>query len=103
MGDASLDKAYLHGKGLSFDEAVAFALDERAPEEKPQPSSWSVLTPREREIAWLVAKGLTNQAIADTLVISVRTAETHVEHILTKLGFNARSQIATWVAHSAES
>lgn len=103
MGDAAFDRAYLHGKGLGIEEAVAFALGERAPEEKPQPSSWSVLTPREREIAQLVAEGLTNQAIADTLVISVRTAETHVEHILTKLGFNVRSQIATWVAHSADS
>ena len=40
---------------------------------------------------------MSNKEIADTLVISRRTAETHVEHILTKLGFTSRTQIATWV------
>ncbi|GAA2988895.1 LuxR C-terminal-related transcriptional regulator [Streptosporangium longisporum] len=55
------------------------------------------LTPREREIADLVAQGLSNPEIARRLVISSRTAETHVQHILTKLGFTSRIQIATWV------
>jgi DNA-binding CsgD family transcriptional regulator len=50
-----------------------------------------------REIASLVAKGLTNMQIADTAHISNRTAENHVQHILTKLGFQNRSQIAVWV------
>ncbi|MCW2631868.1 MAG: transcriptional regulator, LuxR family, partial [Pseudonocardia sp.] len=40
--------------------------------------------------------GLTNRQIAARLVISERTAETHVQHILTKLGFTTRSQIAAW-------
>ena len=40
---------------------------------------------------------MSNKEIADTLVISRRTAETHVEHILTKLGFTSRTQIAAWV------
>jgi DNA-binding CsgD family transcriptional regulator/tetratricopeptide (TPR) repeat protein len=55
------------------------------------------LSPREREIAALVAQGLTNRQIAETAHISERTAENHVQHILTKLGFNTRSQIASWV------
>ncbi|MCF6429274.1 response regulator transcription factor, partial [Amycolatopsis tucumanensis] len=55
------------------------------------------LTARESEIAALVAKGLSNRQIAGQLVISQRTAETHVEHILAKLGFTSRSQIAAWV------
>ena len=55
-----------------------------------------LLSNREREIAGLVAQGLTNKEIATRLVIADRTAEGHVEHILNKLGFHSRSQIATW-------
>ncbi|MFF3329114.1 ATP-binding protein [Streptomyces sp. NPDC002888] len=55
------------------------------------------LTPRETEVAELVAQGLANQQIADRLVIARRTAEGHVERILSKLGFSNRSQIAAWV------
>ncbi len=54
------------------------------------------LTPREREIAALVADGSSNREIAATLVLSDRTVETHVQNILTKLGFHARTQIAGW-------
>jgi len=54
------------------------------------------LTPREREVAALVAEGLTNREIAERLVISERTAEGHVEQIRNKLGFNNRSQVAAW-------
>jgi DNA-binding CsgD family transcriptional regulator len=54
------------------------------------------LTEREREIAALIAAGRSNAVIAETLVISERTVETHVSHILGKLGFASRSQIAAW-------
>lgn len=60
-------------------------------------SSAGVLTQREREVAMLVAQGMTNREIATRLSLSVRTAESHVEQIRSKLGFRARSQIATWV------
>jgi DNA-binding CsgD family transcriptional regulator len=56
------------------------------------------LTRREQEIAALVARGLTNRQIADVLQIAERTAENHVQHILTKLGFRNRAQIAAWAA-----
>lgn len=56
----------------------------------------AALSPREMEVARLVAEGLTNRQIAVRLVISERTAQNHVQHILTKLGFTARSQIAAW-------
>jgi DNA-binding NarL/FixJ family response regulator len=52
-------------------------------------------------VAQLVTEGLTNRQIAERLVISERTAENHVQHILTKLGFATRSQIAAWRAGSA--
>jgi DNA-binding NarL/FixJ family response regulator len=58
------------------------------------------LTAREREIASLVAAGLSNRAIADRLVISERTAQNHVQHILGKLGFANRAQIAAWASRS---
>jgi DNA-binding CsgD family transcriptional regulator/nucleoside-triphosphatase THEP1 len=54
------------------------------------------LTPRESEVAALVGEGLTNRQIAGRLTISERTAESHVQHVLTKLGFSSRSQIAVW-------
>lgn len=57
----------------------------------------AVLSPRETEVARLVADGSSNRDIAARLVISDRTAQNHVQHILTKLGFTNRSQIASWV------
>ena len=54
------------------------------------------LSPREREIAGLVATGASNRAIADDLGISERTVEAHVQHILIKLDVHSRTQIATW-------
>src|SRR2546421_236680 len=54
------------------------------------------LTPREREILVLVAQGKSNHDIADTLVISERTARTHVSNVLSKLGLASRTQAALW-------
>jgi DNA-binding NarL/FixJ family response regulator len=54
------------------------------------------LSPREQQIAALVAAGLRNREIAAQLVISERTAQNHVQHILGKLGFANRAQIAAW-------
>jgi DNA-binding NarL/FixJ family response regulator len=56
------------------------------------------LTSREEEIAGLLAQGLSNRAIAKSLVIAQRTAETHVANVLVKLGLTSRSQVAAWVA-----
>jgi DNA-binding CsgD family transcriptional regulator len=56
----------------------------------------SPLSPRELEVARLVARGLTNKQIGEALYVSERTAENHVQHILVKLGFSNRSQIAVW-------
>lgn len=56
------------------------------------------LSPREEEVAVLVADGLSNRDIAERIYISERTAENHVQNILNKLGFTTRTQVATWVA-----
>ena len=58
----------------------------------------SPLSPRELEVARLVARGLTNKQIGQTLYVSERTAENNVQHILTKLGLRNRSQIAAWAS-----
>jgi DNA-binding CsgD family transcriptional regulator len=55
------------------------------------------LTAREREVAALIGLGQSNQKIAEALVISYRTVESHVSNILAKLGFTTRSQIVAWV------
>lgn len=55
-----------------------------------------VLSDREREVVMLVARGLSNQEIADELFISERTARTHVSHVISKLGFTSRIQVALW-------
>ncbi|MDP9181205.1 MAG: LuxR C-terminal-related transcriptional regulator [Actinomycetota bacterium] len=64
----------------------------------PADGDGSPLTPREQQIAELVAEGLSNKEIAARLVIATRTAEGHVERVLVKLGFTSRTQIAAWVA-----
>jgi len=68
-------------------------LVERLDDERDLP-----LTPREREVAVLVGEGLTNRQIAARLYLSERTAQNHVQHILTKLDLRNRGQIAVWVA-----
>jgi len=54
------------------------------------------LTARERQVAALIAQGKSNREVAAALVVSERTVETHVENILSKLGFDSRTQIAAW-------
>ncbi len=60
------------------------------------------LSRREREIAALVGSGLTNRQIAATAHISERTVESHVQHVLAKLGFARRTEIAAWVARGGQ-
>ena len=56
------------------------------------------LTSREHDVALLVTDGKSNRAIAQALVVSERTVETHVARIMSKLGFDSRVQIAAWFA-----
>jgi DNA-binding NarL/FixJ family response regulator len=73
----------------------ALRLELRVESQREEPNA-GTLSSREGQVAGLVAGGLTNRKIADALFISERTAEYHVQNIMNKLGFNARSQIAAW-------
>jgi non-specific serine/threonine protein kinase len=100
LGAAKFRKQHNAGRALPMDGALAAALDEpqadQAVETEGNDAGPAVLTRREREVAGLVAAGMTNREIAEKLVVSRRTAESHVEHILVKLGFTSRAQIAAW-------
>lgn len=96
LGQREFDAARRKGRSLGFDAAIAYALREELPEAPPSHAS-ATPTRREQEVAELVAEGMTNKEIAARLVISPRTAQGHVEHLLTKLGFTSRAQIAAWV------
>ena len=103
LDSEAFEKAFAEGAAYSFDQAVALALGEDIEvagpgEAQPRSGAPGGLTRREREIAGLLAEGLTNKEIASRLVISQRTAETHVDHILGKLGMTSRAQVASWVA-----
>jgi DNA-binding NarL/FixJ family response regulator len=100
LGAAAFRDTVKQGAGLSYDEALDYALEDRLPAESGDGEAErpSPLTRRETEIADLVAQGLSNKEIAAALVIAQRTAEGHVERILSKLGFHSRAQVAVWVA-----
>src|SRR5271157_177670 len=83
------------GRRLSPEEAVGLVLANE-PDDVPPPGPRQTLTRREVEVAALAARGLPNKDIAAQLFLSVRTVEVHVDHILTKLGFRTRTQLAAW-------
>ncbi|MEV4732456.1 LuxR C-terminal-related transcriptional regulator [Saccharopolyspora sp. NPDC049426] len=94
LGDAQFEAEHTAGTHLSPDATVDYALG--TPRQTRRADS-SPLTRREGQVAQLVAEGLTNREIAEHLIISPRTAEAHVENILSKLGYTSRAQIATYV------
>lgn len=94
LGDEAYAECHRRGSMMSVAELADYALDEPSLEDV-QPSSASVvgLSPREIDVARLVAEGLSNKEIADRLVLSIRTVEGHVAHTLRKLGVSRRHQI----------
>ncbi|WP_433526245.1 ATP-binding protein [Nocardia pseudovaccinii] len=102
LGTRRFDGAFREGGEMSMDAAIAYALGVQPADAAAAAGAPAKLTKRERQVAALIAQGLTNKQIAAELVIAQRTAEGHVEHILTKLGFNSRAQIAAWTADQTE-
>ena len=113
LGQMAFQDAYHRGLQLPAEDALAYALQQpdKPPNQPPTsavfaapgltaPEPLTPLTSRELQVARLIAGGHSNKEIAAELVISRRTAESHVENILTKLGFTSRVQVAAWVAAS---
>lgn len=105
IGDARFEEAFRSGALRTPEDVVAEIAG--APADKPEPppeggeDPLAILTRRERKVAELLAKGMSNRDIATALVLSPRTVESHVQNILTKLGFHSRAQVASWIGRLA--
>ncbi|MFD6518030.1 LuxR C-terminal-related transcriptional regulator [Rhodococcus sp. NPDC060176] len=98
LGDKGFQLAYDQGGDLTLDDAIARELRKQSLSRSSKTTADdSILTPRELQVAELVAQGLTNRSIAEKLVISQRTVDGHVDHIRNKLRYSSRTRIATWV------
>jgi DNA-binding NarL/FixJ family response regulator len=108
LGTHRAELAWRRGGAVELDELLEIAAGRRPEAPRPtgrppaQPAAPAraeaePLTRREREVAELIAQGLSNRDIAARLFIGHRTVETHVENILNKLGFRSRSEVAAWV------
>ncbi|MEU0567019.1 LuxR C-terminal-related transcriptional regulator [Nonomuraea sp. NPDC005983] len=105
LGKRTFDTELRHGTRLMLDQVIAYALEEqenRRPRAGARSNTPQELTSREAHVANLIAQGLSNKEIAAKLTIAPRTAEGHVEHILCKLGFTSRAQIAAWVVEQRD-
>jgi len=80
--------------------AIDYALGD---EQTERPQASHPLSPREQEVADLIARGLTSKEIAEQLVVSEKTVDTHADHIRQKLGLRSRAEIAIWVTTRATS
>jgi DNA-binding CsgD family transcriptional regulator len=103
LGEPAFTLAWTGGGSLSLAQAVLEAIEARPRPKGNRPDTApgiaapaASLTRREREVAALIAQGLTNRQIAAALTITEGTAGSHVEHILAKLGFGSRAQVAAW-------
>ena len=103
LGEKQFERARMAGEAMKNDAAVAFALEETASVAGSEPTTRDRggLSQREFEVATLVARGMSNKQIASKLLLSERTIDHHVAHILDKLGFNARAQVAAWATEGS--
>jgi non-specific serine/threonine protein kinase len=107
LGAGRADEEYNRGRELTRSAAIAEALALAAKLAIARANTTdallngSDLTRRERQVAGLISRGMTNREIAEALVIAERTAEHHVENLLSKLGFESRRQVARWAAENA--
>lgn len=106
VGEEAFTAAWAQGRAMTLDQAVEWTMalpdgpvSYRSVKTRGRAVDGAApLAPREQEVAVLISEGLSNRDIAARLSISERTAETHVQHILDKLGCNSRARIATWAA-----
>jgi len=100
LGPEAADRARLSGRGLSRAAAVALARRAVVAPAAARPEPAGGLTPRERQVADLVAAGCTNRQIGRRLGIAEKTTEVHVHHIIRKLGARSRAEVAAWAART---
>lgn len=107
LGAATFKIATEEGEAMTLEQAIEYALELPPPRKetaRPQTARQAAkqefggLTERERQVAALIAQGDSNREIAEELVLSERTIETHVENIFNKLGFTSRAQVRKWAA-----
>ena len=101
LGGREFVRHAARGAALSSEAVIRYAREDVLPRQ-PRARSSATITPRELAVAELVARGMSNREIAAVLVVSVRTAQGHVETLLRKLGFGSRAQIAAWVAQRGD-
>jgi non-specific serine/threonine protein kinase len=97
LGPTEYAAAWESGQQLGVDEVIACAASPDTDAAAAAGDQLTLLTTREREVATLIARGLSNRQIAGELVIAERTVTNHVEHIFDKLGFRSRAQVAAWI------
>jgi predicted ATPase/DNA-binding CsgD family transcriptional regulator len=100
LGSDGFDAAYMEGRAVAADQAVAWARRSRGARKRPS-AGWESLTPTERQIVELVVEGLTNPQIAARMFIARGTAKVHLEHIYDKLDVHTRSELAVLAARRA--
>ena len=101
LDESRFKAAWTTGTALSIDEAIAlaqFSAPTSAPTAAVVATPADALTPRERDVARLVAAGLSNRQIGEVLVITEKTAANHVQRVLDKLGIHSRTQLAARAA-----
>ena len=96
MGRESFDAAFHEGRGLSLDDALAFARRSRGQRGRPT-FGWLALTPTERRVADLARAGRSNAAIAAELLMGTETVKTHLSNVYAKVGVVNRTQLAAFV------
>jgi predicted ATPase/DNA-binding CsgD family transcriptional regulator len=100
LSEEAFAALWAEGQSMPLDEAIACALSVAEPSatsEEPAPSADNdPLSAREREVATLLAQGLTNRRIAEELVVATSTVDRHVVNILRKLDLTSRAQVAAW-------
>jgi non-specific serine/threonine protein kinase len=107
LGQDAFQSAWEAGRAMSIEQALELALaatqtpppQAEGPPEGPK-QRVTELSPREEQVAALLADGLTNRQIAERLVVTDRTVAAHIEHILDKLGFASRHQVAAWATEN---
>jgi len=92
LGSAAAAQSWADGRRTTLAEAITLS----AIDVHRRPERSGALTSRELQVAALVAQGRTNREVAETLHMSLRTAESHVDHILTKTGLRNRTELAAW-------